>query len=64
MTYFSNSIDAHGNVVVTGADPSSPVQVVVNKKEMNLEQQAALEKYVPLVFQIHFEIFTYGAIHK
>lgn len=39
-----HSIDAQGNVVVSGPDANSPVQVLVNKKEMNLEQQAALEK--------------------
>ena len=38
------SIDDHGNVIVTRSDPKSPIEVVVHKKEMNKEQQQAMEK--------------------
>lgn len=40
----SHSIDNEGNVIRTGPDPSSPVEVLVHKKEMNKEQQNAMEK--------------------
>ena len=40
----STSIDDHGNVIVTRSDPKSPIEVVVHKKEMNKEQQQAMEK--------------------
>ena len=40
----SHSIDAQGNVVIAGPDPTSPIEVVVHKKEMSKEQQSAMEK--------------------
>jgi hypothetical protein len=40
----SHSIDAQGNVVMVGPDPTSPVEVLLPKKEMSTEQQAAMEK--------------------
>ena len=33
-----------GNVVMTGPDPTSPIEVIVHKKEMSKEQQTAMEK--------------------
>ena len=33
-----------GNVVITGPDPTSPIEVIVHKKEMSKEQQTAMEK--------------------
>lgn len=40
----SHSIDEQGNVVVSGPDPTSPIEVIVHKKEMSKEQQNAMEK--------------------
>ena len=40
----SHSIDEQGNVVVSGPDPTSPIEVIVHKKEMSSEQQFAMEK--------------------
>ncbi len=40
----SHSIDVQGNLVMAGPDPTSPMEVVVPKKEMSNEQQAAMEK--------------------
>ena len=39
-----NPFDLVGNVVMTGPDPTSPIEVIVHKKEMSKEQQTAMEK--------------------